>query len=320
MYAAVLQALIYADIFDYPLTLPEIHRYLVGIAAPMQEVERALFPTSPLAPYIEKRDEFFTLAGRAHLADTRRHRWEMAQRLWPKAIAYGRYIAALPFVRMVAVTGALAMDNVDSEDDLDYFIVTAPGRLWLCRAMVILLVRWAARRGDILCPNFFLSTKALSLRQRNLFTAHEVAQMVPVAGLDVYRQLRARNAWTSHYLPNALGPPKVLADGRDKAPLRSLLERMLSTSLVSPLERWEMQRKIRKFSAQGGGNPEVYFSPHHCKGHFDRHGTRTLAEFLRRWQRFVADNPWIVEGTSHIDVSFANSTTGFLEFGGRSQI
>ncbi len=293
MYTAILQALLYADIFDYPLTLPEIHRYMVGVSAPVDAVQDALAPTSPLAGYVERRGEFFTLTGRAHLAEVRRHRERAAERMWPKAIAYGRRMAGLPFVRMVAVTGALALDNVDEDDDLDYFIVTDPGRLWLCRAMVILLVRWAARRGDILCPNFFLSSEALVLRQRNLFTAHEVVQMVPVAGLDVYRLMRASNAWTFRYLPNALGPPKVLLDHPGRFPFRPLVEGVLRSPVGAPLERWEMTRKIRKFTAHGGGNPEVYFSPHHCKGHFDRHGTRTLAEFQRRWQEFVADNAWL---------------------------
>ena len=32
----------YADMFDYPLTLPELHRYLVGTAAELADVTTAV--------------------------------------------------------------------------------------------------------------------------------------------------------------------------------------------------------------------------------------------------------------------------------------
>ncbi len=284
MYTAILQTLLYADIFDFPLSLPEIHRYLVGVPASLSDVARALNSRSPLTDYVETRDGFFTLAGRGHLVELRRARTFTAQRLWPKAILYGQHMAALPFVRMVAVTGALALDNVDDDDDIDYLIVTEPGRLWLCRGLVILLVRWAAQRGDVLCPNFFLSTAVLALPEHNLFTAHEVTQMVPIAGLDVYHTIRRLNAWTNRFLPNAHGTPRVIGNGGHPSRWQPWLELPLRTRLGNLIEQWEMNRKIRRFAPQAGQNPEALFSPHHCKGHFDRHGSRTLEEFQRRWQ------------------------------------
>jgi len=60
---------------------------------------------------------------------TRRGWRQAAAGIWPKAVGYGQAIARLPFVQMVAVTGALAMDNADAGDDLDYFIVTESDRL-----------------------------------------------------------------------------------------------------------------------------------------------------------------------------------------------
>src|SRR5262249_52352610 len=152
----------------------------------------------------------------------------------------------LPFVRMVAVTGALAMDNL-ADDDIDYLIITEPGRLWLCRALVVAVVRTAAMRGVELCPNYFLSEQALELEERNLFTAHEVTQMVPLYGMQTYQRLRELNQWTDAYLPNAGGPPRRVAPaelGRHRA--RRILERTLRSRVANPVERWEMRRKVRK--------------------------------------------------------------------------
>jgi hypothetical protein len=183
---------------------------------------------------------------------------------------------------MVAVTGALAMDNV-ADEDIDYLIVTEAGRLWLCRAVVVGVVRLAALRGVTLCPNYFLSERALTLTERSLFTAHEVTQMVPLAGLETYERLRRLNGWTETFLPNAAGPPRhVGAVEPSTRRIRGLAEAALRTRLVGSLERWEMRRKVRKLGARGAEHLEAGFSPDWCKGHFGDHGQRTLDRYRER--------------------------------------
>jgi hypothetical protein len=230
------------------------------------------------------RENYFTLPGREAIVETRLFRAEVASRMWPRAVRYGRAIASLPFVRMVAVTGALAMDNAEPDTDVDYLIVTEPGRLWLCRAMVIaLVVKPAARQGDVLCPNYLLSQRALILHERNLFTAHELLQMTPIAGMAVYRQMRRVNSWTARFLPNAHDPPRsVNPEPPARRPIRALAEAVLWSPVGAWLEQWEMDRKVHKFSQQGDAQAEVAFSADWCKGHFDSHGRFILEAFACR--------------------------------------
>jgi hypothetical protein len=281
---AAVQAVAYSDIFDYPLTAAEIHRYLIGSAAPRDAVERVLHDGRLVPRCLGHRDGYFTLPGREAIVATRWRREQEAARRWRRALRYGRAIASLPFVRMVAVTGELAMDNMEPHSDIDYFIVTEPDRLWLCRLLVVAVVRSAAPRGDVICPNYLVSERALALDDRNLYTAHEVAQMVPIAGFATYRRFRELNAWVGGFLPNAGGAPRSAAAAPRGWPVRVVAETILRTPAGARLEGWEMERKVRKLSGNGTSHPEVSFSTDWCKGHVDGHGERILTTFDERWR------------------------------------
>lgn len=276
---AIFYALSYADVFSYPLTCPEIHRYLVGYRATQEEVAAAL---DGLA-LITKRDGYFALPGRDALISLREQRERTAAQMWPRALAYGSAIARLPFVRMVALTGALPMHNVKPDDDFDYLIVTASGRVWLTRMLVIqLIVKPAARRGDEVCPNYIVSEDALALTEHNLFQAHELAQMVPLYGFQVYERLRRENEWTRTFLPNADGPPFETPRCPDlRRPLRGAPELILGAATGTWLEQKWMERLQRKLSCNGEGT-EVTLSPDCCKGHVGAHRQGTLEAFTSR--------------------------------------
>lgn len=278
----MLLAVAYADVFDYPLTLAELQRYLIGVAASPGAVAAALH-NSDAAHFLDLNDGFVTLAGRSELVAVRRERMEYAALLWQQAIYYGKRIARMPFVRMVALTGALAMDNVKHGADIDYLIVTEPGRLWLCRALIVALVRLAAVRGHLICPNYLLSERALQIPEQTLYTAHELAQMVPLAGIRTYTHMRLLNRWSDIFLPNAGQPPEHPSVRHANQPVgQALAEAVLRTPLGGLAERYEMQRKVRKLGRLHGS--EAGFCEDWCKGHFEGHGSRTMHEFERRCQ------------------------------------
>src|SRR3989442_3019 len=117
---AAIRTVAYADVFDYPLHALDVHRYLHGTAATAEATEAALATCSALGGALSCRDGFYTLRGRESLVPARGRRATRADRLWPAALTYGRLIAGLPFVRMVAGTGSLAWHNVDVEGVLRY--------------------------------------------------------------------------------------------------------------------------------------------------------------------------------------------------------
>jgi len=161
---AILRAIVYADVFDYPLTSGEIHHYLIGHPASASAIEERLARAGGLRERLGSISPFWFLPGREDLVSVRQEREAFARRLWPAACRYSQWIAAVPFVRMVALTGSLAMNNVSSpHDDIDLLIVTQHSRVWLARGLIALLVHLARRRGAYLCPNYILSERSLEL-------------------------------------------------------------------------------------------------------------------------------------------------------------
>ncbi len=289
---AILRAVLYADVFDYALTLPQVHRYLEGEAMPLEAVRQALVSSPWLAGRVEMVDGYVVASGRAELARERGRRAERARRLWPAARWYGRWMARLPFARMVAVTGALSMDNVDGDDDIDYFIVTAPGRVWLTRAFSILLVRLARLTGTNLCPNYLLADSALLQERRDLFVAHELAQMVPLAGKAVYERIWAANVWLVDILPNVLPLAQAEPEASEGGPghwVQRALEWALGGKLGDVLENWERTRKLAKFRQQMAavGAGAAALDESRVKGHFHDYGTVALAEFEKRCRAYL---------------------------------
>jgi hypothetical protein len=282
---AILRTVAYADVFDYPLTEHEIHRFLIGIPANETEVRDTLVSGGLIPECLEVQGAYYVLAGRSAIIRVRDQRAQTAHTLWQVALHYARLIARIPFVRMVGVTGALAVDNPAEADDIDYLIITERGRLWLCRAMVIGLVKLARWRGHHLCPNFFLSEHALHIPDQSLFSAHELAQMIPVAGVDMYERMMHTNRWMMDILPNTNGQARRFdITSTNGSRIKAAAESLMRTPPGTWLERWEMRRKIEKLMRQRGEVPtiEVAFSADRCQGHFSRHGERTLNAYSER--------------------------------------
>jgi len=279
---AVLAAIVYADLFDYPLTIDELTRYQVGTSYSAAEIAHCIRNDEELGKKILESDGYFSLRERPELVRIRRRREMFSRKLWRKALVYSRWASNLPFVRMVAVTGALAMHNVGPVPDIDLLVGAQEGRVWLCRRVLIMLVRVARLLGDDLCPNYIIAETNLELDQRDLYTAHELAQMVPMSGLPTYRRMLKANAWARQYLPRAFGPLALNTKPHGKRPLQIPPEGVLRQPVFDTWERWELHRLQAKLRPALGNAAEVVCSPVQCKGHTGLHRQTVLERYERR--------------------------------------
>lgn len=278
---SILRTIAYSDVFDYPLDGAEINRYLDSLTATPDETADALRRMA--GNWVSTADGLVALPGREALFATRHRRRRSAEGLWPAARRWAGIIGRLPLIRMVSLTGALAVDNVEPGADVDYLIVTEPGRVWLCRAMIVQVVRVARLSGVVLCPNWLLSSDALALEERSLFAARELAQMVPLTGVDLYLRMRRLNPWAEQFLPNAAGPPGPVAqETRTRGSLTRIAESVFLSRTGASIDDWDRRRKSREIVRANPGSPEVVLDTRQCKGHVDSHGGRIRRAYADR--------------------------------------
>ena len=282
---AALHTVAYSDIFDYPLTAPEIHRYLTGVRAPVEAVKQALEEEHLFV----RIGDYFTLPGREEIVSIRIQREARSRKLLRRAIQYGRLLGALPYIRMVALTGSLAVLNLSMGADMDYMLVTQSGRLWTARAFAVTFGRMVRPLGHKICVNLLVSENALFWPQHDLYSAREMCQMIPITGVNVYRRLRATNVWTESILPNAALSALNLGQLPDQASenrIQRLFEMLLHGKHGGRLEQWAMKFQLHNIAKRSGAGDETNFSADVCQANFHHHRSWTRKAFEQRLAKF----------------------------------
>ncbi len=256
---AILRALIYYDLFDYPLTTDEIERYLdipISDRRPLLQRLNALDRKG----VIVETDGFWSLAGREEKTSLRRPAMERrGVRLWGVAEQIGRIIRLVPFVRGVMISGGLSRYVADERSDIDYFIVTAPGRLWIARTLLVLFRRTLLlNRRTWLCTNYFVTEDNLAIRERTLYAACETASVRPLWNRGLYNRFVAENGWIETFYPNHSPPPELFMSGlpEKRSLVQRLLEQILPSSIWDRCDRRAMERTRKHWERKYPDMPE----------------------------------------------------------------
>jgi len=280
----VLRALAYAAIFRYPLRLEEIDRYFIG-PRPLHYSRSKL--VKALNYLLEKKaiafhSGYYFLPGQTGIVNRRLQHESYSGPKLALAKKTAFWLGLIPAVRLIGITGSLAMSNCRSDDDIDLIIISSPHRLWLTRFASIIITEILGRRrrrtdcrvSNKICLNMFLDTDHLSLppAERNLYAAHEITQIKTLVNrCHTYERFLAANRWLNQYLPNAK------ADRQKSPPCRQK-----SFILLDFLEKMFFSLQLKKMSAYQTNEiaepGRIRFHPLDCTG-------RILVSYRRRLTR-----------------------------------
>jgi hypothetical protein len=230
-------------------------------------------------------------------------RWDLNRRadgMMPLANRMSRFIGAFPFVRAVFVSGSLSKHCMAADGDIDFFIVTSPGRLWLSRTLMVLFKKiFLFNSHKYFCINYFVDTDHLEIHEKNLYTATELVTLLPMYGQEWCEKFVQANTWARAYLP--LFPARAMYSVPGSTPdfLKKVLEKIFSGRLGEWLDVKAMQTTIayrrRKFRHIDSQIFDSAFSS--GRGHSKHHPLHFQGKILKAYRKRLHE-----EGTEEFKV------------------
>ncbi len=295
----IIATLAYFDAFDQPLTAFEVWKHLT-----VEDVDDAKTDPVSLGDVVSALDDkdirsrvvfqdgFFFLPGREHLIPLRIGAEKIAVGKLRRIRRLARMLRLMPFIRMIGVTGSLAMKKGKHDSDWDFFVVLKTGRIWTGRTLLTGLLqalgkrRHGNRSKDRACLNYFVTEDRLAIPTEDLFSANEYTFLIPLFGRETFQRFELKNRWIARIKPNFL-PTEALplwyaCDSEGAKSVRTALERAFDLdALESWLGKWQKQKIMRnpKTRSEGGhieaSDQALVFLP-------DPHGPRVYEKFRKR--------------------------------------
>lgn len=234
----VVKTLLYYDIFNYPLKSSEVFLFLGTNSITENEV------THTLKVLTEERllfrfEEFYSIQPLESNIHRRIKGNKEAEKFLHLAKQKAAFIAKFPFVRAVLASGSLAKGYMDEKSDLDFFIITAPKRLWIARTLLVMYKRlFLFNSHKYFCVNYFVDEDHLEIEEKNLFTATELATVLPLYGAQHYTRFMKSNPWLNGFFPNYVPRPTHDVPESDSKGLKDFIETIVNIFFASNLESY----------------------------------------------------------------------------------
>lgn len=247
---SILKTICFFELFDYPLTLEEIHYYLWEYSSSLDNVRKNI--RKMISKELGRKGEFYFLKGQEKIVQIRREREKISQKKWRKAKRISWFLQKVPYIRMIAVCNSLAINNAKEESDIDIFIISKKNRLWIVRFLVTKFLKFFGQlqqrnnKKDLICPSFYVTEEKLSLRNliRNsddFYLYYWISQLKPVFGRKIYKNFIKDNDWVKEKLIN-------MRESKFKIKNYSITQRLFEL-IISPFSNI-LEKKFKRTELQ----------------------------------------------------------------------
>lgn len=197
-----IRKLIYFDIFSHPLRAREIFEYCDLPSVDPKEGHRILKELTS-NKLLNCESGFYYLGNDSSKVVRRLEDNLRASLRMKDARKYAAIAATFPFVRAVFISGSLSKMVMKQDSDIDFFIITEPGKLWVCRALLTIYKKlFLGNSHRNFCLNYFIDSDNLEIPDKNIFTATEIAFLMPMYNYPLYLAFMEKNTWIRSEFPN----------------------------------------------------------------------------------------------------------------------
>lgn len=244
----ILSAICYSAVFSFPLKLSEIRDNsmyadsLEQLKIELDELERLKL--------IQQHQGYFLLTNTdLKCIENRREGEKRFHDASAMVLKYSSFISKFPFVSGVYISGSYSKGVLDKNADVDYFIITKPGRLWICRTFLRGYKKFFLKKSaKYFCVNYFLDSSKLKIPDENRYVAYEIKTLIPAFNFEMYVQLQVENTWCDNYLPNKPLYTEAILKELDRSGMQNAIEKLLSGKMGNYFENvlFEFMEKRRK--------------------------------------------------------------------------
>jgi hypothetical protein len=240
---SIIKVVAYFDLFNYPVSKEEI-LFFLDQKVPGPELEFALEAlVGDLRLF--RHGEFYSLQHSDRSVEQRINSNRRAKPMLAIAARISAFLYRFPYVRGVSISGSLSKNCAAEEADIDFFIITRSNRLWIARTLMHLFKKWSFLTGrqHWYCMNYYLDEAAMEIKEKNIFTAIELATLLPVCGNGIWKSFFEANDWAGAYFPNHGLKKEPVATGAPalSSPLKKAVERILDNRFGDWLDNFLMQ-------------------------------------------------------------------------------
>lgn len=228
-----LKTILYFSIFNYPLKLDEICNFSVSKNEAQIKEELDELVTKNV---IVKVGDYYLAGHDLNDIEKRIKGNQMAVNALVKAKKKAALIAKFPFVEAVGVSGSLSKGYYDQNSDIDFFVITKPEKVWLCRTFLMLYKKiFLFNSRKYFCINYFLSSGSLEIQEKNRFTATEIKTLIPFHGKKVFEDFYSSNSWVSEIFAEFVPQLETIDDIRKPRTI-SFFEQAFDSKLGTMLD------------------------------------------------------------------------------------
>lgn len=242
-----LKTILYFSIFRYPLTLEEIHSYTNNISIEETQTDLSKLEADEI---IKKIDDFYVYNKDLDSVPKRLKGNLEAKKVMPIAEKRAKFIAKFPYVKAVGVSGSLSKNYYDSDGDIDFFVITKPNKLWICRTFLMLYKKiFLLNSRKYFCVNYFISTNQLEIEEKNRFTATELKTLIPLHGKAVFEEFYNANHWVNNYF-SKFSPNLSQTEISQNSNLAQIIEFILDNKLGFYIDAFFKKITIQKWKSK----------------------------------------------------------------------